>query len=134
MKRFRFLLLLLVALCGQLVVKAHDYLKPLRGDSMVQGNILDAETKKPISDVTVSLTTSKPQSKKEIKSDASGFFAFPQLPPGEFTLLVEKKGYKPYRKEYMLPKEGGVLIKLSLTEEEDNDGDTWNPLRVLYGK
>ncbi|HJU45455.1 MAG TPA: carboxypeptidase-like regulatory domain-containing protein [Chitinophagaceae bacterium] len=101
------------------------------GDSLVQGVILDHTTKKPVSDVVISLYSK--QGRKDIKSDASGFFAFSQLLPGEFTLMVVKDGYKKYRKDFVVPKEG-LMFKLSLQEEEEEGADTWNPFRVFFGE
>lgn len=101
------------------------------GDSLVQGVILDHITKKPVSDVVISLYSK--QGRKEIKSDASGFFSFSQLLPGEFTLMVVKDGYKKYRKDFIVPKEG-LMFKLSLQEEEEEGADTWNPFRVLFDR
>ena len=101
-------------------------------DSSVQGFIMDGATKKPVSDVVISLS-SKQQGRKEIKSDAAGFFAFSQLPPGEFTLVVVKDGYKRYRKDFVVPKEG-LIFKLALEEEDEEGADTWNPFRVLFDR
>lgn len=100
-------------------------------DSAVQGFVVDHVTKKPVSDVVVYLYSK--QGRREIKSDASGYFAFPQLLPGEFTLIVEGDGYKSYRKELVVPKEG-LMFKLALQEEEEEGADTWNPFRVLFDR
>lgn len=99
-------------------------------DSSVQGVIMDQATNKPVSNVSISLCSK--QGCKEIKSDASGFFAFSQLVPGEFTLVIEKDGYKSFKKAVLVPREG-MVFKLSL-EEDDEEGDTWNPFRVLFDK
>lgn len=133
MKLLHFSLVLMIALCYTGMAHASKG-KKIPGDSVIQGSIINSITKKPVGEVTVSLSlaSGKQQAKKELKSDASGFFIFPQMPPGEFTLQVEKKGYKTYRKNYVMIKEG-MQLKLAL-EEEDEDVDTWNPLRMLYGK
>ncbi|MBC8034040.1 MAG: carboxypeptidase regulatory-like domain-containing protein [Chitinophagaceae bacterium] len=134
MKRFRWILLIITALCCQFAVKANGG-KKNPGDSTVQGSITDTDSKKPVSDVTVSVSSLKQPGKKEVKvTDAAGTFTFPQIRPGEFTIQLEKKGYKTCRKEFIMVKEG-IQLKLTL-EAEDEDGgiDSWNPLRVLYSK
>lgn len=105
--------------------------KKIPPDSSVQGVVVDWATKKPVGDVVVSLTSK--QGKKEIRSDASGAFSFYQLPPGEFTLMIIKPGYKSCRKDFVVSKEG-LLFKLSLEQEEEEGSDTWNPFRVLFDK
>ncbi len=134
MRSFRILLLILAAIGCRYTVSANGG-KKTPADSVVQGNITDTYSKKPVSDVTVSLSCGKQQNKKEIRTtDASGAFIFPQLPPGEFTIQLEKKGYKTYRKDYVMIKEG-IQLKLSLEAEDEDSGiDSWNPLRMLYSK
>lgn len=133
MKLFKLFLLMLPALCCQFIVKANGG-KKLRSDSAVQGSVTDAVTKKPLGDVTVSFSSGKQPKKKEVKSDAAGFFISPQMAPGEFTLYLEKKGYKSYRKDYVMMKDG-LQLSLSLEPEDDDSGiDSWNPLKVLYGR
>lgn len=134
MKELRISVVLLLALTSQLMVKANNGKKQL-ADSMVLGSILDVNSKKPIGDVTVSVSSARQQAKKETRSDASGAFIFSQVPPGEFTLQLERKGYKTYRKDFVMTREGGIQLKLSM-EEDDEDSfiDSWNPLRMFYGK
>lgn len=132
MRIFRLLLVTLVAVCSQFAVKAGNG-KKNPSDSVVQGSITDVYSKKPVGEVTVSVSSSK---KKETRTstDASGAFAFPQMPPGEYTIVLEKKGYKTYRKDYIMAKEG-IVLKLALEAEDEDSGiDSWNPLRMLYGK
>jgi hypothetical protein len=136
MKELKISAILLLALTSQLMVKANNGKKQL-ADSMVLGSIMDVNSKKPIGDVTVSVSSSsaRQQAKKETRSDASGSFILSQMPPGEFTLQLERKGYKTYRKDFVMTKEGGIQLKLSM-EEDDEDSfiDSWNPLRILYGR
>lgn len=133
MRVFKFMFVLLAALGTQFFANAHEVNKSA-SDSVVLGNITDGNSKKPMNDVTVSLSTAK-QGKRELKSDATGSFAFFQLPPGELcTIQLEKKGYKTYRKEFIMTKEGGVQLKIALESEEDDSIDSWNPLRMIYGK
>jgi len=136
MRFFQIFLVTLTAICCQLVVKANEPIGGKKlGDSTIQGSILDTYSKKPLGEVTVSFSSNKQPNKKGVRTtDASGFFIFPQMPPGEFTIQLEKKGYKTYRKDYVMVKEG-IQLKLSLEAEDEDSGiDSWNPLRLLYSK
>ena len=89
----------------------------------ISGSVSDALSKKPVKGVSVYVTAK--DGTKLITTDASGKFAIPKLPPGEVTIQLEKKGYKTYRREKVILKEG-MQIKLSfdisnLREEEDTD-------------
>ena len=62
-------------------------------EPVLQGCVADAATKKPVQGVTISISTSKGQEKKEFTTDASGNFKVPQMPVGEVIIILEKKGY-----------------------------------------
>ena len=104
------------------------------------GTVADAVTKKPVQGVTLSITPAlKSQDKdnkdrKEFVTDAGGNFKIPQMPPGEVVIVVEKKGYKTYRKENVIIKEGVSLkMNLDLTADED-ESDVFHPLmRMMDG-
>lgn len=135
MKELKISLVVLLALGSQLMARANGDKKMTAADSMVLGSITDINSKKPIGEVTVSLSSGKHQARKETRSDASGSFSFSQMPQGEYTLQLERKGYKTYRKDFIMTKEGGVQLKLSMEEDdEDSFMDSWNPLRMLYSR
>ena len=50
--------------------------------------------------------------------------------PGEVTIILEKKGYKTYRKEGVVIREG-VTLKLSFDIEEEEEGG-FHPLLRLW--
>jgi hypothetical protein len=98
-------------------------------DPAISGSVSDAFSKKPVKGVTVYVTAK--DGTKLITTDASGKFIVPKLPPGEVTIQLEKKGYKTYRREKVILKEG-MQIKLNfdisnLKEQEDNN-DLFHPL------
>jgi hypothetical protein len=104
------------------------------GEPSLNGNVNDADSKKPVQGVTVSIT-GKGQEKKELVTDASGNFKANQLNPGEVTIVLEKKGYRTFKKEGVMIKEG-VSLKLSLDieETEDDDSGVFHPLlRMMDG-
>jgi hypothetical protein len=97
-------------------------------DPAISGSVSDAFSKKPVKGVTVYVTAK--DGTKLITTDASGKFMVPKLSPGEVTIQLEKKGYKTYRREKVILKEG-MQIKLNFDisnlKEEDNN-DLFHPL------
>ena len=108
--------------------KANDEVENKKGDPSINGYVSDAESKKAVQGVTVSITAGK--EKKEFTTDASGNFKVPAMNPGEVTITLEKKGYKTYRKEGVVIREG-VTLKLTLDIEEEEDG-AFHPLLRLW--
>jgi hypothetical protein len=94
-------------------------------DGVVHGYVIDAVTKKPVAGVIISATSAKNKNeKKEVQTDASGYFKFPELPAGELKFQFEKKGYKQQKKNAMTVKEGTIVkfnveIEITKTEVED---------------
>lgn len=105
-------------------------------DPVLYGLVADATTKKPVQGVTVSIASQKGQDKdrKEFTTDASGNFKVPQMPSGEIVIILEKKGYKTYRREGVMIKEG-VSLKLNFDIVDDVDeSDVFHPLmRMMDG-
>ena len=108
-----------------------------KNEGVVQGQVTDAVTKKPIPGVVVSMTGSKLNNEKEVTTDSDGYFKITKLPGGDFTIVLEKKGYKVHRKELVNTKEGMVyrVVVDLLPKEEDNDTaeDSTHPLLRLSG-
>src|SRR5688572_15789010 len=98
-------------------------------EPVLQGCVADACTKKPISGVTVSISTSKGQEKREFTTDASGNFKVPQMPVGEVIIVLEKKGYKTTRREGIIIKEGVSLkVNFDITNSRlDDESDVFHP-------
>jgi hypothetical protein len=133
MKFTKKILLLALFSVPVLWVQANEGGNDKKGDPSINGYVSDAESKKPVQGVTVSIT-GKGQDKKELITDASGNFKTNQLLPGEVTILLEKKGYRSYRKEGLVIKEG-VTLRLNLDIEEDDDAGVFHPLlRMMDGE
>lgn len=104
-----------------------------KSEPVLTGNVHDACTKKPVPGVTVSICNSKGQDKKEVTTDASGNFKVPQMPVGEVVIVLEKKGYKTFRREGVIIKEG-VSLKISfdiINMREEDEGDIFHPFRRI---
>jgi hypothetical protein len=129
-------LLLLTAILP-LALLTHDNNGNDRGkpEPAISGIVSEAGTKKPVHGVTVSIS-GKNQDKKEFTTDATGNFKVPQMPAGELVIILEKKGYKTYRKEGVTLKEG-VPLKLNFdisNEDADDESDVFHPLRMMDSK
>jgi 5-hydroxyisourate hydrolase-like protein (transthyretin family) len=115
--------LLILALC--LPVALFAKANTGKNEGVVQGQVTDAVTKKPISGVTISITSTKGNGEKEVVTDADGNFRLGKLTGGDLTLHFEKKGYKVHRRELVNTKEGMiykvVLDMIPVTEPEDDD-------------
>jgi hypothetical protein len=130
-------LLLAVLLPLSLLTKANgDNGNRKSTEPVLHGCVADATTKKPVQGVTISISTSKGQEKKEFTTDASGNFKVPQMPVGEVIIILEKKGYKTTRREGIVIKEG-VSLKMSfdiINIHLEDESDVFHPfLRMMEG-
>ena len=128
MQRLKFLLLIFSMVSLSNCVFASQDGDGTTKDPAISGSVSDAFSKKPVKGVTVYVTAK--DGTKLITTDASGKFIIPKLPAGEVTIQLEKKGYKTYRREKVILKEG-MQIKLNFDisnlKEEDNN-DLFHPL------
>ena len=86
----------------------------------VQGTIFDAETKKPVANVTFTATIKKTSFQKEIITDANGNFKISNVPVGEQSIIIDKVGYRASRKDGILVKEGMVFkVDFEVIEAEE---------------
>ena len=135
MRGQKVLLLLAVMIPLSLLTRANGGSKGEgKSEPVLMGSVSDANTKKPVQGVTVSISTPKGQEKKEFTTDASGNFKVPQMAAGEVVIILEKKGYKTFRKEGIIIKEG-VSLKLNFDITFDGDeSDVFHPLmRMMDG-
>ncbi len=66
------------------------------GASVLTGNVVDAATKAPVTDVVVTATSPGLQGEQVVVTDSTGLYRIPQLPPGTYTLRFEKESYRPF--------------------------------------
>jgi 5-hydroxyisourate hydrolase-like protein (transthyretin family) len=134
MKISKKLLILLLIICLGQLVKANNGENGEKKsiEASVQGYVIDAITGKPVTGVTVSVSSNKLRTGKEIQSDATGCFTFAKLPPGDLTLMFAKKGYKLFKSDLLSVKEGS-LTKLSIDFQpvEEDGHEMWHPLLKL---
>lgn len=134
-------LLILFLVTFSLLTRANDEKECKKStEPCLNGSVADASTKKPVQGVTVSISSMHGE-KREVTTDARGYFKVPQLPKGEVIIVLEKKGYKTYRREGVQLKEGvSQQLNFDLNGLEDTDGDTegndvFHPLmRMIKGR
>src|SRR5690606_13874281 len=99
------------------------------------GSVSDALSKKPVKGVNVSVTSSTDKVHKSVTTDASGKFSIHRLPDGECTIILEKRGYKTYKKEKIIIKRGTQLkINIDMFYDHEETTDLFHPLlRVMEG-
>ncbi len=85
LKLIPILAMLLFASCGQV---EYDIFGTL------SGQVIDADTQEPLSGVSVLLSPGG----KNIYTGADGLFVFEELDPQQYTVMVQKNGYKTNRK------------------------------------
>ncbi|HYC29093.1 MAG TPA: carboxypeptidase-like regulatory domain-containing protein [Chitinophagaceae bacterium] len=106
-----------------------------KNEGVVQGQVTDAVTKKPIAGVVVSMTTSKTGGEKEVVTDSDGNFKLSKLPGGDVSLVFEKKGYKVHKRDLVNTKDGMVYkVSLDMVPLDDQADDGFeHPLLRMSG-
>lgn len=66
-----------------------------QGSAVLTGTIRDAETKRPVGDVVVTVTSPALQGEQIVVTDATGQYRVPNLPPGAYTVRTDKETYRP---------------------------------------
>lgn len=67
-----------------------------QGTAVLTGTVIDAATNQPVPDVVVTATSPSLQGEEIVVTDSSGLYRIPQLPPGSYTLRLEKESFKPF--------------------------------------
>ena len=67
-----------------------------QGAAVLTGTVVDAATKKPLADVVVTVTSPALQGEQAVVTDSAGVYRIPSLPPGSYTLRLDREAYKPY--------------------------------------
>jgi outer membrane receptor protein involved in Fe transport len=63
------------------------------------GTVIDASSKQPVPDVVVTATSPNLQGEQMVVTDSAGVYRIPSLPPGTYTVRLEKEQYKPYTRD-----------------------------------
>ncbi|MDI1475960.1 TonB-dependent receptor [Polyangium sp. y55x31] len=85
------------------------------GNSVLTGTVLDAATKKPVADAVITVVLPGMQGEQVVVTSASGTYRVPSLPPGEYTIRVEKEQYRPHvRGGLTLLTNGAIRVNIQL--------------------
>jgi hypothetical protein len=85
-----------------------------QGRGVLTGKVFDAQTKQPVPDVVVTVTSPNLQGEETVVTDASGFYRVPSLPPGDYAIRLEEQAYKPYERR-------GIALRSDTTLRLDID-------------
>jgi hypothetical protein len=66
-----------------------------QGQGALTGTVVEDSTGAPIPEVVVTVSAPQLLGQQTVKTDATGTYLIPQLPPGTYAILFEKSGYKP---------------------------------------
>jgi Carboxypeptidase regulatory-like domain/TonB dependent receptor len=79
-----------------------------QGSAVLTGTVTDAQTKRPLADVVVTVTSPALQGEQTVVTDASGSYRVPNLPPGDYNLRLDADAFRPYAR-------GGITINARST-------------------
>jgi Carboxypeptidase regulatory-like domain len=113
------LMLLVAFLLGGYCAMAESGEKNKKEDPDVNGTVIDAETGKPLKDVSI-IAYNAAKKEKVVISDGTGTYSLIDLKPGTlYKLVFEKDGYKKIVKEKLLFKASEkYLLNIEMAEEE----------------
>ena len=88
----------------------------------INGGVFHNETKKPLTNVSVTAYLTANKKEKVILSDNNGNYAFDDLKPGTYKFVFEKNGYKKVTREKIIIKtDEGFQLNVEMSEEKDFD-------------
>src|SRR6185436_8945488 len=82
-----------------LVVCASPRLFAQQGAGVLVGTVTDAATQQPLVDVVATVTSPALQGEQVVVTDSAGLYRIPDLPPGVYTVRLDKEQYKPYARD-----------------------------------
>jgi hypothetical protein len=117
----KILLLISTFVLGSLVVKANGN-DPVTGKKQdILGNVLTAEGKKPLKNVSVTAYLSS-KKEKVVITDGTGAYSFDDLKPGVYKFVFEKEGFKKVVKEKVCVKvDEAFQMDIEMLEDEAAD-------------
>jgi len=125
------LLLISTLILGSLIAKASNTDPGIGKKEDILGNVLNAEGKKPLKDVSVTAYLSS-KKEKVVITDGTGTYAFDDLKPGIYKFVFEKEGYKKVVKEKVTVKVDEAF-QLDIEMLEENGADVMpSPSHFLY--
>lgn len=88
----------------------------------INGGVYHYETKRPLTNVSVTAYLFANKKEKIILSDSNGNYAFDDLKPGTYKFVFEKNGYKKVTREKIIIKtDEGYQLNVEMSQEKDFD-------------
>ncbi|MCY1077296.1 mucoidy inhibitor MuiA family protein [Archangium lansingense] len=85
------------------------------GKSTIVGTVVDAETKRPLMDVVVTVTSPSLQGEQVVVTDARGQYRIPELPPGIYAMRFDREAFRPFsRSEIQLRLERTIRVNVEM--------------------
>src|SRR5215217_132044 len=95
----------------------------LLGSGTLRGTVIDAQSRRPVSDVVVTAMSPAMGQEDFVATDAQGEYRFTRLPPGIYTLRFEKEVFKPYARGDIRLGPGSTLrVAVELLPESLGEG------------
>ncbi len=89
-----------------------------QGSSVLTGTVTDAATRKPVADVAVTAVSPSMQGEQIVVTDATGLYRISQLPPGSYTIRLEKESYRPFsRGDIQIRADRTIRVNVELLPE-----------------
>jgi len=68
----------------------------VQGAAVLTGTIVDTESRAPVADAVVAVTSPSLQGEQHAVTDASGHYRIDGLPPGTYQIRIDKEAYRPF--------------------------------------
>jgi Ca-activated chloride channel family protein len=93
-----------------------------KGEPMVSGNVVDATTKKPLAEVTVTAINTTSKKEHIITTDINGEFKISQLPVGVYKFKFHKDNYRAGEKTNVnVKQESSTKLNIEIVNYKDED-------------
>ena len=90
-----------------------------QGTAVLVGKVSNAADKKPLQDAVVTATSPSLQGEQSVVTDASGEYRIPQLPPGVYTIRVDREGFRIFtRSDIQLRIDRTIRFNVELLPEQ----------------
>ena len=86
---------------------------------IISGLINDAQTKLPLIEAVITLSSNAFQGQKFVVTDTAGRYKINNLPPGNYSIRFEMEGYQKYVQDSIVLKEGtSVAVSYEMVKEK----------------
>ena len=90
---------------------------------IISGLINDAQTKLPLIEAVITLSSNAFQGQKFVVTDTAGRYKINNLPPGNYSIRFEMEGYQKYVQDSIVLKEGtSVAVSYEMVKEKKRRG------------